>query len=234
MNRNDVENVLRHLVIKFNKSKCLDEKLNIAKKHIAVQSMNIHLLQDYISGDIPDTEVWTNCKGWEGIYQVSNWGRVRGVERFFIKTTKGRTMAVYMLEHIRETKKQGEFPYPRVSFWRCGKASHFSVHRLVAINFLPNPFGYKQVLHIDNNPENPHFKNLKWGTQKENILHAIESGRWHFGSKNGNSKLKEKDIPKIRLLIKKGLPLNEIGERFGVKKYAIQCVKDGITWKHVQ
>lgn len=51
------------------------------------------------------------------------------------------------------------------------------VHQLVGITFLPNPEGHPIILHLDNNPQNNNKENLKWGTQKENIIQCVRDGR---------------------------------------------------------
>lgn len=233
MNKADLEIDLAELVLAFKESNDLDFKLIVAQTFILLKSKYIHLFQDNIEGGVPEQEVWANCKGWENIYQVSNFGRIKGHEAFFIKTTKGRTMAVYKPERIR-SRRLRRSGYVSTSFWLQEEVKHYLVHRLVAIHFVPNPKKYKQVLHIDDDPGNPYFKNLKWGTQKHNIQDCVAKGRWPIGPKNNKTKLKESDIPKIRALLSQSVGVNKIGRIFGVTKCAIQMIRDGKTWKHIK
>ena len=53
------------------------------------------------------------------------------------------------------------------------------VHRLVALAYIPNPNGKPEVCHKDNNPTNDYYKNLYWGTHKENLHQMIRDGRWY-------------------------------------------------------
>jgi len=51
-----------------------------------------------------------------------------------------------------------------------------SVHRLVASHFIPNPYGYEQVNHIDGDKQNNHVSNLEWCTAEQNAQHALKTG----------------------------------------------------------
>jgi len=77
-----------------------------------------------------------------------------------------------------------------VRLWRNGKKRHFGVHQIVALAYIPNPDNKPCVCHKDNNPQNNHYKNLYWGTYKENSEQMVRDGRSLAGSKNpmyGNS-----------------------------------------------
>lgn len=185
-----------------------------------------------------EIELWKDIEKYEGIYQISNLGRIKSVERVFYKRKARKNhelMPVYMPEKIR-SKRITNRGYVKISLWNNNKVEHFLVHRLVAFYFVhnPKPNKYNQVLHLDNNPGNPRWDNLKWGTQKMNIQQSVSEGRWHTGSKNFQSKLKAEDIPIIRQLIADGVSLTKIGDRFGVTHCPIMYIKDNRTWKHVK
>lgn len=228
-----IKSVLKNLVSNWHQEVDLNIKLRIASEYLSMRKPNAFLFEDDISNGVPNHEVWRNCIGWEDLYQVSNYGRIKGVETFFIKTTKGRTMSVYKQEMIR-TPNHHKFGYPKISFWRDEKAKHYSCHRLVGIHFIPNPQKYTQVLHKDDNPRNPRWDNLFWGTQKHNIQDCVNKGRWHIGVKNNKAKLTESIIPTIREMAYAGFQSRAIGELIGVAKSQILSIKNGRTWKHVK
>lgn len=225
------------IVFQFHKTKDVAERLHLAEQYILLQKEtfkpqnHIHQYPNYPE----DVELFEDIEGWEGIYQIGNLGSIKAVEGFFIKkrARSNDYMAVYKPELIR-TRRKNKLGYIRTSLWRDGKAKHYNVHVLVAKHFIPNPKKYPQVGHLDNNPSNPSFKNLVWGTQSHNIQYCVKSGRWHTGSKNNKAKLKESDIPKIREMIKAGKSFGSIGALFGVTDYPIYSIKRGRTWAHVK
>jgi hypothetical protein len=109
-------------------------------------------------------EVFKDIEGYEGLYQVSNLGRVKsliyqGVARDRILKA-GKDSQGYLLINLYKLKK------PKSS----------SIHRLVASAFLPNEDCKSQVNHLDANKENNNVNNLEWSTPAENINHAINLG----------------------------------------------------------
>lgn len=103
-------------------------------------------------------EEWREVLGYEGLYEVSNIGRIR--------TTKG----------VAKKPGIGSNGYYRVSLSKNGVKIWHSVHRLVAIAFLPNPENKPCVNHIDNDRLNPIVNNLEWCTYQENTDHAVKIG----------------------------------------------------------
>ena len=105
-------------------------------------------------------EEWKAIKGYEGIYEVSNLGRVR---------SKNGEM----------TSHPNSDGYLRVRLWKNGEKHQFFVHRLVADAFVvnPNPEVNDVVNHLDCDIHNNSAENLEWTTRSGNMLHAYENGR---------------------------------------------------------
>lgn len=182
----------------------------------------------------PDIEVFAEIKGFEGIYEIGNWGSIKSVERTFIKNKRGgkEKMSVYLPERIR-TRRYNPNGYLRTALWLNGAVKHFNVHRLVAIHFIPNKENLPQVLHIDDNPSNARWDNLRWGTQSDNIYDCVKKKRGFVGSKNGNSKLTETDVIKIKKMLLDGQHINSIAPIFNITKGQILLIKQGRAWNHV-
>lgn len=112
-------------------------------------------------------EIWKDIKGFEGYYQVSNYGNIKSLTRFDgIRERKG--------QEIKQSLKYNG--YLQVGLRKNSKRKFFSVHRLVAIHFLDNPENKPQVNHIDCNKQNNNINNLEWATSKENLHHAKING----------------------------------------------------------
>ena len=111
-------------------------------------------------------EVWRAIPGYEGLYEVSNRGRVRSVDRVAI----GRWGHNRRQAHILKQTPNGR-GYLQVRFSIDGVKSAPLVHRLVASAFIPNPEGLPQVNHKDGVKGNNSVDNLEWCTASENALH---------------------------------------------------------------
>lgn len=116
-------------------------------------------------------EIWKDVVGWEGLYEVSNMGNVRSVDRYLghPKSPTGAFRKGKML--IPRSKK-----YADIHLWKNSKYVSTHVHRLVALAFIPNPENKPEVNHMDGNRLNNNVNNLEWVTKQENMEHAIRLG----------------------------------------------------------
>ena len=111
-------------------------------------------------------EVWKAIPGYEGIYEASNFGRIKSVER----VVEGRWGPTVIREHLLKPNNVHD-GYQQVKFCVGNERSQQLVHRLIASAFLPNPDNLPQVNHKDGNPENNNVENLEWCTAAENSQH---------------------------------------------------------------
>lgn len=113
-------------------------------------------------------EEWRPVKGFEGLYEVSNLGRVRSMDRWYMHM--GRGYVKHLEFHKGRIMKQQENKgYPIVKIYKEGKCTTRQVHRLVAETFIPNPNNMPIVNHKDENPKNNNVNNLEWCTQGYNV-----------------------------------------------------------------
>lgn len=112
-----------------------------------------------------DKEIWRPVKGYEGVYEVSNLGRVKGVERF----CRGRHDGLKPVHEKILTTDVSNCGYLRVRLYLYGKSKRLYVHRIVAEAFIPNPDGLPQVNHKDENKKNNSVNNLEWCTASYNM-----------------------------------------------------------------
>ena len=109
---------------------------------------------------LDNKEIWKDCKGYEGKYQVSNFGRVWNVNN-----------QKYLKPWI---SKGGYYLVNLMS--KNGKIKHELIHRLVAIAFIDNPCNYPQVNHKDEDKTNNCVDNLEWCSRQQNVLHSYKLG----------------------------------------------------------
>lgn len=108
-------------------------------------------------------EIWKDIPQFEGLYQVSNLGRVKS----FRQSTKYRKAKEFILK--TSLANNG---YCQVTLYNLSYKKKFLVHRLVAEAFIPNPDNLPQINHIDENPSNNRADNLEWCTAKYNNLYG--------------------------------------------------------------
>ncbi len=123
-----------------------------------------------------EKEIWKPIKNWENIYEISNTGKIRSVERT-ITAINGRSNKPFNRIYpskirVQRMQKDG---YMEVNLSVNQKSKLIRIHRLVAEAFIANPKDKPQVNHIDGNKTNNHVSNLEWNTQSENQIHAYKT-----------------------------------------------------------
>lgn len=115
-------------------------------------------------------EIWKPIKEYEGLYEVSNLGRVRSLDKIVKKWDGERLLKGRVLK-----ENIGKFGYRKSILTKNHKAKTLLLHRLVANTFIPNPENKPQVNHIDGNKGNNNVDNLEWVTASENVKHAYST-----------------------------------------------------------
>lgn len=162
-------------------------------------------------------EVWRDVIGYEGLYQVSDMGRVKSIGYDKEKILKpGRDTGGYF----------------HVNLFKDGIKKLYKVHRLVCLNFLDNPENKEQVNHINGIKTDNRLINLEWNTRSENRQHAYNTGLQTSskGINHGRSKLTEKQVLEIR---SSNLTQKELGKIYGVGQSQIGRIKNKKLWSHI-
>lgn len=110
-------------------------------------------------------EIWRDIKGYEGLYQVSNLGNVKSLER--------KTKHKYNKEIIMKKHFNGNYYFVRLC--KNSQKKNFFIHRLVAENFIKMMPNKKYVNHINGIKTDNNLNNLEWVSASENVLHAIKN-----------------------------------------------------------
>jgi hypothetical protein len=112
-------------------------------------------------------EIWKPIKDYDDLYEVSNKGRIKSLIDFKFGRIIKREL---ILKNHTDIKG-----YLYCSLSKERKLKHHKVHRLVALNFIPNLENKPQVNHKDGNKKNNKIENLEWCTAKENVQHAFKT-----------------------------------------------------------
>lgn len=163
-------------------------------------------------------EIWKDIPGYEESYQVSNLGRVKSLAK-----NRGRGIGYCVDERIikHSVNSRG---YCNVVLCKNGKTQTFSMHRLVAENFIENPSMFTEVDHKDRNKQNNRVDNLRWVTRVDNNMNrkngipviCIETGKTFASSAEAGKKL--------------GLQSTSISACCKNRKYHNTC--GGYHWKY--
>jgi len=180
------------------------------------------------------TEIWKAVKGYYRIYEVSNMGRVRSLDRVTVhKNGFKQKMKGQILKHAtRNLGSKTPIYYCYVNLSKNGKCKTFFVHQLVANAFIkikPKKCKY-EVMHLDNDGTNNCKENLRYGSHSCNSAFRVENGTSIRGEQNPNSKLTKKDIIKIRKLHKQGVKQKDIASQFNVTYKNINYIILGKGW----
>jgi len=168
-------------------------------------------------------EVWKPIKDYEGLYEISNMGRVKSLSR----KTKTKILTK---DKIMKTKKGGG-GYIQAKLSKKSKIYSPIVSRLVAEAFCEKPHYANVVNHIDSVRHNNIWTNLEWVTHSQNMKHAFKCGHHtQKGEKNNMAKLNMEIVKEIRKYAEENSHLSQrqIAEKFGLKR---ENVKDVITYK---
>lgn len=165
-------------------------------------------------------EEWKDIPDYEGFYQASTFGRVRGIGRY-VRQRGGHTQ-------LRRGKVlQGALN--RTGYWmlilcKDGKQKAREVHRLIALTFIPNPLGLPCVNHKDGTKTNNRPENLEWCTQRENVRHGF------------STKYKRAIAPEIMEAIlaraKIGESAAKIARELKIPYKTVLRLTDGSEWRH--
>lgn len=167
-----------------------------------------------------NTEEWRDVVGYEGLYQVSNMGRVKS---FHLKPEgvilKGGRNPLYLMIALRREGK------PKVHY----------IHRLVAAAFIGDiPKGYT-VNHKDGCKFNNHVQNLEIITHAQNMRHAVDRGLIASGERNKFSKLSDDDVRQIRMRFSNGgVTKIQLAREYGISDAVTRRIIKRTVWRHVK
>lgn len=184
-------------------------------------------------------EQWKDIEGFEGLYEVSDLGRVKSLARI-VSRSDGRSQKV----NERILKLDGNSEYFVVGLHYSGATKHVPVHRLVAQTFIPNPENKPQVNHIDGNKHNNAVTNLEWATAEENMQHAHRLGLVDCTKIGQSTKDRFNNDEAFRKRHKNAVRESHNNPEFKAKcsqhqklhgyKRAVVCVESGVIYESIK
>lgn len=165
-------------------------------------------------------EEWRAVPGYEGLYELSNMGRVRSLDRIVRASgvSKRRAFGCVLNPYTNKLR------YQYVALSKDGKSKTLSVHRLVANVFVPNPNNYSIINHKDENPSNNRADNLEWCTQMYNVHYGTGMERGDAKSNHGRMAVDKLDLNGNYICSYRSI--SEAAEAVGVRKQSIcACLK---------
>lgn len=170
-------------------------------------------------------EIWKDIEGYEGKYQVSNFGRVRS-----FLSSHGNLRAVPLILAPRKSSDG----YLRVALSKNGVRKDYMIHRLVIVTFKDRTNIKETVNHIDGNKENNVVDNLEWADRVEQMQHAYKLGLKK--PVHTNRKLSAEDIKEIRkvyIFRSKEFGTVALAKKYGVTNAVIGHIVRGETYKEI-
>lgn len=172
------------------------------------------------------TEEWRDIPGYEGLYQASSLGRIK------------RIAGSPRCPHDRVLAHMSHRGYSQVALSKDGKPLTQQVHKLVCAAFL-GASGGLHVNHKDGNPANNRIDNLEYVTPSENTQHAYNTGLQpsRKGSGNGQAKITEADVRKIRRRAASGFKYGErkaFAAQMGIAGNTMTNIINNKLWTHVE
>ena len=185
-------------------------------------------------------ENYSNISGYEGLYQVSNTGKVKSLlrlESFPSAKVKGRNFTRKRRERILSPAPDKD-GYLKVVLCKNSILENFFVHRLVISAFKQNLTNLPQINHIDGNKLNNTIENLEWCSSSHNNYHRYRLNLIDIkkisGENHWNSKLKEEDILKIIEKWESGsISQRKIAIEYKVSKSTISKIIRKENWRHL-
>jgi hypothetical protein len=175
------------------------------------------------------TEQWRSVVGYEGLYEVSNLGRVRGVARR-VWNKGGRAPHWQRVQGGVKTPWLGG-PYPLIRLCKDGIKFTVPIYRLVAEAFLGSPPSAQyEVCHREGVIAGENVGNLYWGTRKENMADAVRHGSTRRAALK-ISKLSLADVAYIRAQRNGGMKLKLLAKQFNISIPNVSMIARGVTWK---
>lgn len=166
-------------------------------------------------------EIWKNIQGYEGYYQISNYGKVKS-----LKFNKEKILKPGLTSN----------GYLQITLFKNNKRKKFMIHRLVGEYFIPNPKNKPEIDHEFGDKIDNYYRHLKWVTSSENSKNAykIKLRKPTHGEINGQSKLTKKQVLEIRNMYQKNkITYEKIAKLYNISFQHVGDIINKRRWRHI-
>lgn len=164
-------------------------------------------------------ETWKDVPNYEGVYQVSNLGRVRSLDRYVVYSNDG--VRFYKGKILKQQNNGNGYMYKQLK--HEGTRKNFYIHRLVMMTFVGDRPKNMAICHIDGDKTNNRLDNLRYDTYSENNIDQFR----HETRKNV---LKNDEVIKIREMYSEGYKPSDISKILNIKIYSVRNIVHGKTY----
>lgn len=167
-------------------------------------------------------EIWKDIPEYEGLYQVSNLGKVKNLFNYHSKKQS-------FIKPYKDAKG-----YLKIALFKDRKRKYFLAHRLVAFAFIENLQNKPYINHKNGIKNDNHVSNLEWCTDEENKKHAIENNLYKLLDNHSRAILNIEKVKEIRYILQtQKRTVRSIAKDFNVKEGVIHAIKQNKSWKNV-
>lgn len=174
-------------------------------------------------------ERWLSIAGLEGLYSVSNFGRVRSEQKTLERKSGQHTRKAQIMSPA--ASRAG---YLSVAIGIGSNRRTCYVHTLVLEAFVSLRPTSMDACHEDGNPRNNNLKNLRWDTRAGNHADKSRHGTDTIGERHPASKLTDETVLAIRNMRAAGCSVTQMAERYGVSRMTASRAASGRSWSHIK
>lgn len=179
-----------------------------------------------------EEEEWRDVVGYESSYEVSSYGKIKSIERR-CASKNGKTRKVP--ERIMKPKID-RYGYSAIHLSKNGERRDFTIHRLVALAFIPNPENLPQVNHKDGDKLDNRVDSLEWCSAQYNVQHSFDNGlqKVPCGTDRPFFKMSDEKVREVRKrYATEGISLVKLAKDYDICPQTLHSIILLKTWKHV-